>query len=74
MNPTALKRYMKALVDAYAIAKKLDKIDGYDFSIDMQALQDMWDDASMKLTQNGGVDDYEWVKSQANLIDVTHWK
>lgn len=73
MNATELKRYMRALATAYALAKKDCEFGVVEPDSDANTIGGLWNDAANRLAQNGSIDDYEWIKSQAVLVDSREW-
>ncbi len=73
MNKQDLIRYMRALATAYALAKKDCEFGIVETDSEANTICGLWENAAMRLAQNGDIDDYAWIKSQARLVDSTQW-
>lgn len=74
MNNRQRKQYMRALAQAYQLAK-LDCEHGVvDPDSDANMVACLWGNAAMKLVEDSNTQEYEWVVSQARLVDSRQWE
>lgn len=73
MNQTQRKQYLRALAQAYQLAKLDCEFGVVDPDSDANYIAGLWENAAMKLVQDGTPNDYDWVISQAKLVDSRQW-
>lgn len=73
MNKQQRKQYMRALAQAYQLAKLDCEFGVVEPDSDANIVANLWENASSKLLEDNVSSDYEWVVSQAKLVDSRQW-
>lgn len=72
MNNTQLKQYMRALAQAYQLAKLDCERGVVDPDSEANAVASLWENAAFRLV-NASNEEYEWVVRQSTLVDSHQW-